>query len=197
MMLDALATLPPKARVAVVMMRYWADLSVDQVAELPGCSAARLLGCSAARLLGCSPGTVKSQSARALALARSTSCGRCSTNPARSISRWTNGIRRGDADRTDPDRTDPDMNGTTLSAMLDRAIADEPLIGPVAQNALQAGIRRRGRRRTGDHLYRRPDLRRGNPDFDRHEQGRTAHQGREVPLRHRDYAGREDRLRAE
>jgi RNA polymerase sigma-70 factor (sigma-E family) len=44
-MLDALATLPPKARV-VVVMRYWAD----QVAEL----------------LGCSPGNVKSQSARAL-----------------------------------------------------------------------------------------------------------------------------------
>ena len=48
-MLDALATLPPKARV-VVVMRYWADLSVDQTAEL----------------LGCSPGNVKSQSARAL-----------------------------------------------------------------------------------------------------------------------------------
>ena len=48
-MLDALATLPPKARV-VVVMRYWADLSVDQVADL----------------LGCSPGNVKSQSARAL-----------------------------------------------------------------------------------------------------------------------------------
>ena len=38
--LDALATLPPKTRV-VVVMRYWADLSVDQVAELLGCSAAR------------------------------------------------------------------------------------------------------------------------------------------------------------
>jgi RNA polymerase sigma-70 factor (sigma-E family) len=48
-MLDALATLPPRARV-VVVMRYWADLSVDQTAEL----------------LGCSPGNVKSQSARAL-----------------------------------------------------------------------------------------------------------------------------------
>jgi RNA polymerase sigma-70 factor (sigma-E family) len=47
--LDALAMLPPKARV-VVVMRYWADLSVDQVAEL----------------LGCSAGNVKSQSARAL-----------------------------------------------------------------------------------------------------------------------------------
>ncbi len=47
--LDALATLPPKARV-VVVMRYWADLRVDQVADL----------------LGCSPGNVKSQSARGL-----------------------------------------------------------------------------------------------------------------------------------
>jgi RNA polymerase sigma factor (sigma-70 family) len=47
--LDALATLPPKARV-VVVMRYWADLSVEQVADL----------------LGCSTGNVKSQSARAL-----------------------------------------------------------------------------------------------------------------------------------
>jgi len=47
--MDALATLPPKARV-VVVMRYWADLSVNEVAEL----------------LGCSPGNVKSQSARGL-----------------------------------------------------------------------------------------------------------------------------------
>jgi len=46
---NALATLPPKSR-AVVVLRYWADLSVDQVADL----------------LGCSPGNVKSQSARAL-----------------------------------------------------------------------------------------------------------------------------------
>jgi len=47
--LQALATLPPRAR-AVVVLRYWADLSVDQVAAV----------------LGCSPGNVKSQSARAL-----------------------------------------------------------------------------------------------------------------------------------
>jgi len=47
--LDALATLPPRCR-AVVVLRYWADLSVDQ----------------AAAVLGCSPGNVKSQSARAL-----------------------------------------------------------------------------------------------------------------------------------
>jgi len=47
--LAALATLPPKAR-AVVVLRYYEDLSVDQVADL----------------LGCSPGNVKSQTARAL-----------------------------------------------------------------------------------------------------------------------------------
>jgi RNA polymerase sigma-70 factor (sigma-E family) len=47
--LAALATLPPGAR-AVVVLRYWADLSVEQVAAM----------------LGCSPGNVKSQSARAL-----------------------------------------------------------------------------------------------------------------------------------
>jgi RNA polymerase sigma-70 factor (sigma-E family) len=47
--LEALAMLPPKAR-AVVVLRYWADQSVDQTAAL----------------LGCSPGNVKSQSARAL-----------------------------------------------------------------------------------------------------------------------------------
>lgn len=51
--LNALAGLPPRAR-AVVVLRYWADMSVDQVAEA----------------LGCSPGTVKSQSARALARLR-------------------------------------------------------------------------------------------------------------------------------
>lgn len=47
--LDALATLPAKAR-AVVVLRYWEDLSVEQVADL----------------LGCSAGNVKSQSARSL-----------------------------------------------------------------------------------------------------------------------------------
>jgi RNA polymerase sigma-70 factor (sigma-E family) len=47
--LQALAALPPGAR-AVVVLRYWDDLSVEQ----------------AAAVLGCSPGTVKSQSARAL-----------------------------------------------------------------------------------------------------------------------------------
>jgi RNA polymerase sigma-70 factor (sigma-E family) len=48
-LLDALATLPPRAR-AVVVLRYWEDLSIEQVAAL----------------LGCSAGNVKSQSARAL-----------------------------------------------------------------------------------------------------------------------------------
>jgi RNA polymerase sigma-70 factor (sigma-E family) len=47
--LDALATLPPGAR-AVVVLRFWSDLSVEQVAAM----------------LGCSAGNVKSQSARAL-----------------------------------------------------------------------------------------------------------------------------------
>jgi len=51
--LNALASLPPKSR-AVVVLRYWADLSVDQVAAV----------------LGCSPGNVKSQSARALSKLR-------------------------------------------------------------------------------------------------------------------------------
>jgi RNA polymerase sigma-70 factor (sigma-E family) len=46
---DALAMLPPKAR-AIVVLRYWEDMSVDQVAALVGCSA----------------GNVKSQSARGL-----------------------------------------------------------------------------------------------------------------------------------
>jgi RNA polymerase sigma-70 factor (sigma-E family) len=49
MVLGALAALPPQAR-AVVVLRYWADLSVGQVASL----------------LGCSEGTVKSQTARGL-----------------------------------------------------------------------------------------------------------------------------------
>jgi RNA polymerase sigma factor (sigma-70 family) len=49
---DALATLPPRTR--VVVMRYWADLSVEQVADL----------------LGCSTGNVKSQSARGLDMLR-------------------------------------------------------------------------------------------------------------------------------
>jgi len=37
MLLDALASLPPRAR-AVVVLRYWADLTVTQVANVHGCS---------------------------------------------------------------------------------------------------------------------------------------------------------------
>jgi RNA polymerase sigma-70 factor (sigma-E family) len=47
--LDALAMLPAKAR-AVVVLRYWADYSLEETAAI----------------LGCSVGNVKSQSARAL-----------------------------------------------------------------------------------------------------------------------------------
>ena len=49
LVLSALATLPAKAR-AVVVLRYWEDLTVDQ----------------AAQVLGCTPGNIKSQCARAL-----------------------------------------------------------------------------------------------------------------------------------
>lgn len=48
-MLAALATLGPRQR-AVVVLRHWHDLDVDETA----------------RVLGCRPGTVKSQNARAL-----------------------------------------------------------------------------------------------------------------------------------
>ncbi len=48
-MLAVLAELPARAR-AVVVLRYWEDLSIEQTAEV----------------LGCSPGTVKSQSAQGL-----------------------------------------------------------------------------------------------------------------------------------
>lgn len=48
-MLQALAAVPPRQR-AVLVLRYWEDLSVEE----------------AAALLRCSPGTVKSQAARGL-----------------------------------------------------------------------------------------------------------------------------------
>jgi RNA polymerase sigma-70 factor (sigma-E family) len=51
--LSVLATLPPRAR-AVVVLRYWEDLSVDQVAAM----------------LSCSPGNVKSLAAGALSKLR-------------------------------------------------------------------------------------------------------------------------------
>ena len=65
--LDALATLPVKAR-AVVVLRYWEDLSIEQVADL----------------LGCSPGNVKSQSARSLDKLRAVlgdPAGQCPADP--------------------------------------------------------------------------------------------------------------------
>ncbi len=48
-MLQALAAVPPRQR-AVLVLRYWEDLSIDETASL----------------LNCSPGTVKSQAARGL-----------------------------------------------------------------------------------------------------------------------------------
>jgi RNA polymerase sigma factor (sigma-70 family) len=38
-LLDALCTLPPRGR-AVVVLQYWTDLSVEQVADMLGCSTA-------------------------------------------------------------------------------------------------------------------------------------------------------------
>jgi RNA polymerase sigma-70 factor (sigma-E family) len=52
-LLAALAELPPRAR-AVIVLRYWEDLSIEQTAEA----------------LGCAAGTVKAQSSRALAVLR-------------------------------------------------------------------------------------------------------------------------------
>jgi RNA polymerase sigma-70 factor (sigma-E family) len=52
-LLTALAQLPPRAR-AIVVLRYWEDLSVETVAEL----------------MRCSTGTVKSQCSRSLARLR-------------------------------------------------------------------------------------------------------------------------------
>jgi RNA polymerase sigma-70 factor (sigma-E family) len=52
-LLRALADVPPRQR-AVLVLRYWEDLSVEETADL----------------LGCSEGTVKSQAARGLAMLR-------------------------------------------------------------------------------------------------------------------------------
>jgi RNA polymerase sigma-70 factor (sigma-E family) len=72
--LDALATLPPKAR-TVVVLRYWADLSVEQVADM----------------LGCSAGNVKSQSARALDKLRAVLGGVITDGPSRPAAAGTIG----------------------------------------------------------------------------------------------------------
>ena len=53
MLLRALAELPPRQR-AVLVLRYWEDLSVEETASL----------------LECSTGTVKSQAARGLRMLR-------------------------------------------------------------------------------------------------------------------------------
>ena len=79
--LDALATLPPRSR-AVVVLRYWADLSVDQ----------------AAALLGCSPGNVKSQSARALDKLR-VMLGDAMTESGPPVGPWDERYERRDAPR--------------------------------------------------------------------------------------------------
>ena len=117
--LAALATLPPRGR-AVVVLRYWADLSVDQVAAV----------------LGCSPGAVKSQSARALGKLRGV-LGDATTNPALTAARRKHEMRQGM----------PGMDETSLRRLLDSALAGRPPMGPVAHNALRAGRKRRRRRR--------------------------------------------------
>jgi len=73
--LDALATLPPRGR-AVVVLRYWEDLSVEQTADA----------------LGCSTGNVKSQSARALDKLRAV-LGDAATESGRQAVPRANGMR--------------------------------------------------------------------------------------------------------
>ena len=106
MVLNALATLPPRSR-AVVVLRYWADLSVEQVAAA----------------LGCSPGNVKSQSARALVKLRVV-LGDAMTesgSPGRAAGRTARG------------KGYPAWMRHRCAELLDSALAHEPPMGPVAQ----------------------------------------------------------------
>ena len=128
--LDALAALPPKAR-AVVVLRYWEDLSVEQVADL----------------LGCSTGNVKSQSARALDKLRALLADAAPTpspacppgaRPHRGAARRHRHRHR---------HEEPHMDERSLRGLLSQAVNAEPPLGPVARNALRAGIRLRRRRR--------------------------------------------------
>jgi len=86
--LEALAMLPPKAR-AVVVLRYWADQSVEQTAAL----------------LGCSPGNVKSQSARALDKLRLLLDGIATERDAEDLITQPNPGRTGDHGRDITSRT--------------------------------------------------------------------------------------------
>ena len=105
----------------VVVLRYWEDLSVEQVADL----------------LGCSAGNVKSQSARALGKLRAL-LGDIGTEAG----------PREDAVRRGGTRQEvPGMDESTLRDLLARATATEPPIGALARNSVVAGIRLRRRRR--------------------------------------------------
>ena len=116
--LDALATLPPKAR-AVVVLRYWEDLSVEQVAVL----------------LGCSPGNVKSQSARSLDKLRALLGDAVTAADPRTP-------RRASGPKPETSMIDE----PSLRDLLGRAAEPEPPLGPLASRALRAGVRLRRRR---------------------------------------------------